>query len=164
MGDMSRAGAGTPAVLAKGALRRLAQSQQEPTPENFAKAYAEESGQPPAANESRTAGPAWAALVERLARNLARGGKQWTGARRKESLQRVLDGSRSDAGRLLQRLQSLMQAWEADQPSDPAATGIEDPPLPAAASPMCWPNWPARSRWRARFAPSRPSATPCGRR
>ena len=30
-------------------------------------------------------------------------------------------------------LQSLMQAWESDQPSDPAATGIEDPPLPAAA-------------------------------
>ncbi len=143
MGETSRAGAGTPAVLAKGALRRLAQAQLEPTPENFAKAYAEESGQPPAANDSRTAGPAWAALVERLARNLARGGKQWTGARRKESLQRVLDGSRSDAGRLLQRLQSLMQAWEADQPSDPAATGIEDPPMPAAAAPAAeLAHWP----------------------
>jgi diguanylate cyclase len=143
VGDTGRASGSTPAALAKGALRRLAQAQLEPTPENFAKAYADESGQPPAANEARTNGPAWAALVERLARNLARGGKQWTGARRKESLQRVLDGSRSDAGRLLQRLQSLMQAWESDQPSDPAATGIEDPPLPAtAAAAADLANWP----------------------
>ncbi len=140
---MGRAGGAAPAVLAKGALRRLAQSQQEPTPENYAKAYAEESGQPSAPNDARAAGPAWAALVERLARNLERGGKQWTGARRKESLQRVLDGSRSDANRLLQRLQSLMQAWETDQPSDPAATGIEDPPLPQASVPVVdLSNWP----------------------
>ena len=143
MADTGRVGSATPAALAKGALRRLAQAQQEPTPENFAKAYAEESGQPAAPSEARTAGPAWAALVARLARNLERGGKQWTGARRKESLQRVLDGSRSDANRLLQRLQSLMQAWEADQPSDPAATGIEDPPLPAAAAPAVdTSHWP----------------------
>lgn len=140
---MSRTGGASPAVLAKGALRRLAQAQQEPTPENFARAYAEEGGQASAPNESRATGPAWAALVERLARNLERGGKQWTGARRKDSLQRVLEGSRSDANRLLQRLQSLMQAWEADQPSDPAATGIEDPPLPiAAASVADAAGWP----------------------
>jgi hypothetical protein len=37
----------TPTALAKGALRRLAQAQLEPTPENYARAYAEESGQPP---------------------------------------------------------------------------------------------------------------------
>jgi len=143
MADTGRGGGNTPAALAKGALRRLAQAQLEPTPENFAKAYAEEAGQPAAPAETRSAGPAWAALVERLARNLARGGKQWTGARRKESLQRVLDGSRSDASRLQQRLQSLMQAWESDQPSDPAATGIDDPPLPAAAAPVAdTTHWP----------------------
>jgi len=128
--------------LAKGALRRLAQAQQEPTPENFARAYAEEAGQPApaatagsAAAELKSMGQAWVALVDKLARNLGRGGKQWTTARRKDSLQRVLDGSRSDPQRLLQRLQSLMGAWDADQPSDPAATGIEDPPLPAAVAP-----------------------------
>jgi diguanylate cyclase len=142
METTSRAAA-APAALAKGALRRLAQAQQEPTPDNYARAYAEEAGQPAPAGEGKAAGPAWAALVERLARNLARGGKQWTAARRKESLQRVLDGSRSDAARLLQRLQSLMQAWEADQPSDPAATGIEDPPLPpSAAAPVEEGAWP----------------------
>ena len=136
------------AVLAKGALRRLALAQLEPTPDNYARAYAEESGQPlqaavpAAAGELRPGGADWAQLVQRLARNLDRGGKQWTSARRKDSLQRVLDGSRSDAGRLLQRLQSLMGAWEDDQPSDPAQTGIDDPPLiaargaPAAAAPL----------------------------
>jgi diguanylate cyclase len=133
-----------PATLAKGALRRLAQAQLEPTPENYARAYADEGGQPaPAALDARAQGAAWAALVERLARNFERGGRQWTAARRKESLQRVLDSSRSDAQRLSQRLQSLMSAWESDQPSDPVATGAEDPalePAPAvAASAAAWP-------------------------
>ncbi len=132
-----------PATVAKGALRRLAQSQLEPTPENYAKAYAEECGQPLApAADARSIGAAWAQLVERLAKNLSRGGRQWTTARRKDSLQRVLDGSRSDAVRLQQRLQSLMTAWESDQPSDPAATGIEDPPLSGAAAAPDSGQWP----------------------
>jgi diguanylate cyclase len=133
-----------PTALAKGALRRLAQAQLEPTPENYARAYADESGQPqgqapavapPASTvpDAKVQGAAWASLVERLARNLERGGRQWTAGRRKESLRRVLDGSRSDAQRLLQRLQSLMSAWEADQPSDSTETGIEDPPVDASA-------------------------------
>ncbi len=132
------------AVLAKGALKRLALAQQEPTPDNYARAYAEEAGQPlPSTAPAGAAAPVmqqpsgadWAQLVQRLARNLDRGGKQWTSARRKDSLQRVIDGSRSDAGRMLQRLQSLMGAWEADLPSDPAITGAEDPPLAAGSGP-----------------------------
>ena len=134
--------------MAKGALRRLAQAKQEPTPENYTRAYAEEAGQPPPAaaaplaredvreqarEESRIYGQAWATLAERLVRNLERGGKQWSGARRKESLKRVFDGSRSDAQRLQQRLQSLMTAWETDNPSEPAQTGAEDPPMEAPA-------------------------------
>ncbi len=135
------------AALAKAAFGRLAQAQLEPTPENYARAYAEESGQtaappPPsavtaaaAAADHKAEGLAWAALVGRLARNLERGGKEWTAARRKQSLQRVLDGSRSDPQRLLQRLQPLMAAWEADRPSDPAQTGADDPPAePAVGS------------------------------
>ena len=133
------------ATLAKAALRRLAQSQLEPTPENYARAYAEEGGAPalPAA-DNRHNGATWALLVDRLARNLQRGGRQWTAARRRDSLQRVLDGSRSDADRLQQRLHSLMTAWESDQASDPAATGAEDPPLqsappPAGSDGLQWP-------------------------
>ena len=132
------AGALSAAALAKAAFRRLARAQLEPTPENYARAYAEEAGQmasaaPPPAADAKAQGAAWAALVERLARNIERGGRQWTGARRKESLQRVFDGSRSDASRLMQRLQSLMGAWEADVPTDPERTGVEDPPLQPSA-------------------------------
>ena len=35
----------TPAQIAKAALRRLALAKQEPTPENYAQAWAEESGE-----------------------------------------------------------------------------------------------------------------------
>ncbi|MEY3251561.1 MAG: hypothetical protein RL227_534, partial [Pseudomonadota bacterium] len=104
----------TPAQLAKGALRRLAQAQLEPTPEHYARAYAEEAGStpPPTAPDAKLLGLAWVQLVERVARQLPRGGRQWTFARRRDSLQRVLDGSRSDPTRLQQRLSSLMTAWE----------------------------------------------------
>ena len=116
------------AVVAKAALRRLAQAQLEPTPENYAKAYSEEGGQTTSsATELRSVDAAWAQAVERLAKNLQRGGKQWTTARRNESLRRVFEGSRSDGQRMRQRLASLMTAWETDQPSDQSATGIEDP-------------------------------------
>ncbi|GMV73923.1 MAG: hypothetical protein AMXMBFR78_08740 [Rubrivivax sp.] len=163
----------TPAQLAKGALRRLAIAHQEPTPENYARAYAEEAGQGPEvlperarallerlaarwSDESARRGElvaafmqgqwdqvastlerggqgaaaqaqAWAMLLERLQRGLERGGRQWSAARKKESLQRVLDGSRSDMQRLQQRLTALLAAWEGDAPlaADPAETGEE---------------------------------------
>ena len=59
-------------------------------------------------------GQAWAALIERLARALERGSRQWTPARKKDSLQRVLDSSRKDALRLQQRLKQLLGTWEND--------------------------------------------------
>jgi diguanylate cyclase len=135
----------SPAALARGALRRLALAHLEPTPENYARAYAEESGQAAPPVDTRTQAAAWVALLERLARNLERGGRQWTAARRKESLQRVIDSSRSDAPRLLHRLQMLMAAWENDLPSDPADTGVDDPPAdpsaPDAASAVAATAW-----------------------
>jgi len=148
-----------PAQVAKGALRRLAQAKSEPTPENYARAYAEELGasQRPVlparsqamvermasvlfreegareeliqcfakaswspferlidglvaeeANHSR----ALAALFERLVRGLERTDRQWTRARKKDSVQTVLDGSRADARRLQQRLSQLVASWE----------------------------------------------------
>ena len=157
----------TPAALAKGALRRLATGKQEPTPANYARAYAEEAGDAlpaegalPArartpidrlvmratddatlrgeitgalmearyddlqraldrgAGGAAAQGAAWAQLIDRLVRGLERGAKNWTGARKKDSLQRVLDGSRSDAQRLQQRLRQLVTAWETDQPDE----------------------------------------------
>lgn len=121
-----------PAQVAKGALRRLAMAKLEPTPENYARAYAEEAGQPPPApaNDARQQGPVWAALIEKLVRALERGGRQWTPARKKDSLQRVLDGSRGDAQRLQQRLQALVNAWDADRGLDDAEVAPVTLPAP----------------------------------
>ena len=174
-----------PAQLAKGALRRLALSKREPTPANFARAYAEEAGEavpadtalPPRARTvvDRLAaratddaglrvelaaalmdgrfddlqrvldrgaaavagqGAAWAQLIDRLVRGLERGGRNWTGARKKDSLQRVLDGSRSDAQRMQQRLRQLVGAWESDQPGEDVdvETDVAEPVVPAVST------------------------------
>lgn len=145
----------TPAERAKATLRRLAERRLEPTPENYARAWVGEGGwergsaapPPPAESRQQAQSQAWVALVERLARNLDRGGRQWTAARRKESLQRVLAGSRSDAERLLQRLQALVQAWETERTD----TGTESegaiahvaPPAPSVPVPAASPAPPA---------------------
>lgn len=152
-----------PALLAKAALRRLALDKLEPTPENYARAYAQEAGGPlpetlpdraqaPLARllglavpdpsqrqalalqlrESRwdelqralealqqTHGPGaqaeqLAQLVERLMRGLERGGRQWTLARKKDGVLRVLSSNRSDPQRLMQRLRQLVGSWDGD--------------------------------------------------
>ncbi|MET0335890.1 MAG: diguanylate cyclase [Rhizobacter sp.] len=114
-----------PAALAKAALRRLVMDKLEPTPENYARAYHQEAGTtPPAAapaaasaiekQDSATQADAMAKLIERIVRGVQRGGRQWTTARKKESLQRVLSSSRSDVQRLQQRLNQLVAGWESD--------------------------------------------------
>ena len=125
------------AQLAKAALRRLATDKLEPTPENYARAWRQESGEPPQVSE----GVAIAGLIERIVRGIERGSKGWTSARKKESLQRVLDGSRSDAKRLQQRLTQLVASWDTD-PADSnvdatstdTTTGDELPPAGTRAS------------------------------
>jgi diguanylate cyclase len=104
------------ARLAKAALRRLAIDKLEPTPENYARAWRQESGEPPvvAVPVAADEGPAIAALIERIVRGIERGSRGWTTARKKESLQRVLSGSRSDARRLQQRLSQLVASWDSD--------------------------------------------------
>ena len=195
--------AATPAQIAKGALRRLATAQQEPTPENYARAYAEEAGHgtsvlperarplldrlvarvadEPARREDLVSAfmqarwdlvaqgldrsaqsasaqsQAWASMLERLLRVLQRGSKQWSAARKNDSLQRVLDGSRSDMQRLQQRLGALVGAWESDAPLPPedgeVGTTPDTVPVDAAAPAAAQPapatpsdglqDWPA---------------------
>jgi diguanylate cyclase len=123
-----------PAQLAKAALRRLLLDKQEPTPENYARAYAAEAGEAPAVASD---GAALATLIDKLVRGIERGGRHWTAARKKESLQRVLAGSRSDAKRLQQRLGQLAASWDDDRPD----SGVETEPalLDELAAPVTTP-------------------------
>jgi diguanylate cyclase len=118
------------AQLAKGALRRLALDKLEPTPENYARAYRQESGEPAPPAE----GVAIAGLIERIVRGIERGSKGWTSARKKESLQRVLDGSRSDAKRLQQRLTQLVASWDSDPAEAAVVTNVDAPADEARAT------------------------------
>ncbi len=140
-----------PPQLAKAALRRLVMEKLEPTPENYARAYHQEAGTPlptaaaaPAPSngreESAAQAVALASLIERVVRGVQRGGKQWTAARKKDSLQRVLSGSRSDVQRLQQRLSQLLTGWENDtlegavDPEDEAQ--VVDAPVFDLSAPM----------------------------
>lgn len=68
----------------------------------------------PAPGDSAADSQALALLIERIVRGVQRGGRQWTVARKKDSLQRVLSSSRSDMQRLQQRLKQLVGGWESD--------------------------------------------------
>ena len=111
----------TPALLAKAALRRLAEQRLEPTPEHFRQAYEAEAGgamqagmSPDDGARDHEEGERWAALIGRVVRAAERGGRQWTLARKKDSLQRVLEGSKGSGTRLHQRLGQLISSWDAD--------------------------------------------------
>ncbi|MGK2899302.1 MAG: diguanylate cyclase [Burkholderiaceae bacterium] len=119
------------AQLAKAALRRLALDKLEPTPENYARAWRQEAGE---ASEPPADGPAIAALIGRIVRGIERGSKGWTAARKKDSLQRVLEGSRSDLRRLQQRLGQLVASWDSDA-APPAETSDDEPQTVFAAMP-----------------------------
>ncbi len=180
------------AETAKAALRRLALSKLEPTPENYARAWAEEGGA--AAAEAPAAAPVaapvapspkaknvydriaarlfddgtqreefaqvmqradwdgarglveraaesqlalaqgWAQTIEKLARGLERGGRQWTAARKKDSLQRVLEANRSDIARLHQRMKQLVASWDGDVTDETIAVDADDAAPDAAPS------------------------------
>ena len=97
--------------LAKAALRRLALGQLEPTPENYARAWAQEAGTVPSAAEPAGAtAQQWALLIEGLLRGLERTG-QWTVEQKKVALRRVLDLNRNDVTRLHERLRRLASSW-----------------------------------------------------
>ena len=174
--------ASSPVQVCKAALRRLALDKLEPTPENYARAYAAEGGQTheslpeatrpllrrlvaslgndPASSDAlvqalmaarwsdaddllaqsadKAQGQAqdWADLMQRLAHGLERGSRLWTSARKKESLGRVLSGSRSDPRRLRERIRHLLTAWEAetDEPLvDTLSGGLDDVVGPTTA-------------------------------
>ncbi len=179
----------SPALLAKGALRRLASERLEPTPENYARCYRLEAGHSQAlsvlparaqrlvealairafdgdahgttafnqamvegrwddAERAMSSAPgaaaeALAVLIERILRGVERGGQNWTMARRKVGVKRVLDATRTDSRRLQHRLSQLVASWDSDPLSTlahleddaPAKTMPADLDLPAKTMP-----------------------------
>ena len=131
---------GHAAQLAEAALRRLAQDKLEPTPDNYARAYQVEQGVAPAGGDSL------ATLIEAIVRGIERGGKQWTLARKKDSLARVLSGSRGDAARLQQRLRQLIGSWDSDHLADvKVANEVSEAPAEAAGATLQVPDGPDAS-------------------
>jgi diguanylate cyclase len=114
-----------PAQLAKAALRRLAVEKLEPTPENYQRAYLAEAGieapkeptkeAPAAPDATGPDGEAWADVIGRVVRGIERGSRQWTTGRKKESLQRVLEGSKANWQRLQHRLNQLVNSWDGEK-------------------------------------------------
>jgi diguanylate cyclase len=144
---MSDTPAANPALLAKAALKRLSEARQEPTPDNFHKAYNAEClarGLPPCeapaaptptpAAAPPDEGPQWAALISKITRGLERSHRQWTAARKKESMQRVLDGSKNSGEKLLHRLTQLVQSWDTDTPDTPVELDTPAPEPTALTS------------------------------
>lgn len=89
-----------------------------------------------------------ATLIERIVRGVERGGRNWTTGRKKDSLQRVLSGSRSDAKRLQQRLSQLLAGWESDAADSAVAedgevlvgepSAVCEPDAMPAGAPLAW--------------------------
>ncbi|HEV7915269.1 MAG TPA: GGDEF domain-containing protein, partial [Albitalea sp.] len=130
-----------PAQLAKAALRRLLEAKLEPTPENYARAYQQEvGGAAPAAarppDTTERSGEAWAELIGRIVQGVERRSRQWTPARKKDSLQRVLGGSRGDATRLQQRLRQLVASWDSESADAGEGGSGETMPAPLAGETM----------------------------
>ena len=76
-------------------------------------------------------GAALADLIDRIVRGIQQGGRQWTSARKRDSLARVLSSTRSDPRRLQQRLGQLVIGWETDTPDEAVETDsapLEDHP------------------------------------
>lgn len=79
-----------------------------------------------------------AELIDRIVRGVEQRSRRWTPARKKDSLQRVLSGSRGDALRLQQRLKQLVASWDSESPEgvEGAGSGETLPaPLPGETQP-----------------------------
>jgi diguanylate cyclase len=80
------------------------------------------------------AGEQLADLIDRIVRGVERRSRQWTSARKKDSLQRVLSGSRGDADRLQQRLRQLVASWDSESPEGAEGGTGETMPAPLGDS------------------------------
>jgi diguanylate cyclase len=138
-GSVKRSELPSSAQIAKATLTRLAQSRLEPTPENYARAWIEVGGAAPRPKEAAPTpqiddGAQWAQLVDQLVRGMERGGRDWTVARKKDSIKHVFASSGNHAQRLRERLTQLVAAWQKEsQPDGPAELRSDESQAPADA-------------------------------
>ncbi len=101
-----------------------------------------------------------AELIDRIVRGLERRTRQWTSARKRDSLQRVLEGSRGDAGRLQQRLRQLVASWDTDADAGEESLtdvgGLDELPAAPPAEPAA--TLPAEQRIDVSASAPAPSA------
>jgi diguanylate cyclase len=136
------------AHIAKATLTRLAQARLEPTPENYAQAWIDVGGAAPRPKPAAPPPPIddgalWAQLIDQLVRGMEQGSRQWTVARKKDSIKHVVASSGSQAQRLRERLTQLVGVWQKDGPFDgPAEVCGDEPSAPAeaAAGVGAWPQ------------------------
>ncbi len=103
----------TPAELAKETLLRLAQQRVPPTPEHYARMYAELSGsQEPLPSErlEKLLALDWSGLMRRLIATWELPHRDWTTEHKRRSLERVLATRQPEL--LYERLNRLIEAWK----------------------------------------------------
>ena len=128
-----------PSDIARETLRLLASRRVSPTPENYRQFYHEITGQPVLADEladaqstsalldehkeQGPAAPQWGQLILELLRQWETRHSGLTTARKRESLEKVLNAPGSDATKLATKLRNLFSSW---------ATTVAAPPLDTA--------------------------------
>lgn len=129
----------TAAERARAALRYLAQRRLAPTPDQYRRAWNRIGGG--AGDEEQDAserdGEALGPIVAEAVRWLEIPQRNWTRARKKDTLQRVLCRS-SDAARLARSLAGLVDSWkrdETDAPVIPSEAQDDDAPAASALDP-----------------------------
>lgn len=144
----------SPTEIAREALRRLASRRVAPTPDNYRQLYHEIAGHAPEAAatdvEQQAPQPAsaasWGKLVKDLIRHWETRHGQFTIAKKREGLERVLNKYASDPTALPIKLQALIESWagspsaaqekpiEPDEPSAPPAADVSSRSITAGSA------------------------------
>lgn len=155
---------------------RLPELTPPPAPSNDGEVAESKSSETPnkvteAAAAPQDDGERWSGLITRILKGSERGGRQWTAARKKDSLQRVLQSSRSSGQLLHQRLSQLVASWDSDTLDSSLVDAVaETPDSPsgpvstsgAAGNPNQVTPGQSSANAQATTAPAAASASPTG--
>lgn len=141
----------SPAEVASKTLKALVVQKLPPTPENYARLYAEISGIPqppvqpitlPSPETSGEAAPAlaWSGLIRDLLKQLESHHKGITLSRKKEGLEQVLSRFAANQEVLYEKIQGLLRSWSgfsasSAAPQVPVLAGEPDDPPPVVPTP-----------------------------